>query len=619
MIPIYSTSKLVRITLAGIAVFFTVFSSSLFPAVLVTPTTRYEEVSSFRSLLISNSSANFYSATFIRTSLLSLALVDYSRAQGISDVVKTTNTTSVAAGNSSNATLVDAQGASERDDTVSSSLTSTQSALYRKEPTVALAASRTTRDVENGGENNSHSVRNLLGLEGSPNATRTSTTAVTITSTIAVTNASEIPPRHRVTHPKSRGFILATEYQQQLLGGFKGFYHLSKIASALNLSIVEPFVSKTSLTGVPSLIEGPDQCLKLSHFYDLYGLRDAFHQCSNVKLETFETFFKKSSHRLVMVDFLKSLDFYSKLFPNGTNMKIIELKSGTKSTLVSLTLLNQYAAHLFQKRCKKIRCSKTRYLFKKSRVILIDARPLHPLSWEQVRTTLESVINEEVNKYGSVTVVLPSWRDIQPPGMISSFLYSMPDFPWDHCQDVVLIPHSKTVMAAADKFVASKMKSHPVIGVHIRAERLLIDYKGDVTHFMGCLKQLKNLLENGTVPSVPKENVHLFHDLGTYGSQTCTDYCKVGYDRALWEISKLGYNVMNFKPRDQGHTLLKNTLAAFVDREYLTRVDVLVTIGRGEFQQNIVERFVNQSEDKQDKLYRICNNGHPIPACYPHC
>ena len=80
-------------------------------------------------------------------------------------------------------------------------------------------------------------------------------------------------------------------YQQQLLGGFKGFYHLSKIASALNLSIVEPFVFGTSLTGVPSLSENARvQSLKLSHFYDLYGLRDAFHQCSNIKLETFEAF-----------------------------------------------------------------------------------------------------------------------------------------------------------------------------------------------------------------------------------------------------------------------------------------------------------------------------------------
>ena len=62
-----------------------------------------------------------------------------------------------------------------------------------------------------------------------------------------------------------------------------------------------------------------------------------------------------------------------------------------------------------------------------------------------------------------------------------------------------------------------------------------------------------------------------------------------------------------------------STLAAFVDREYLTRVDVLVTVGRGEYQQNIVERFLDRSGGKQDNLHRICNNEPPIPDCYPDC
>ena len=596
MIPIYSTSKLVGVTLAGIAVFFFIFTASLLPAVLILPTTRYEEVSSFRSelrLLISNTTKHLSSdATFRRASYLS-------RVNAFKTKEASTDN-----GTLSNITSLGALQASEL-----VGIPSSYPAELQERPVVHLAS----EDIESGGKNNSRSARNLLGFKevaANSSSTQVSSTAVSTTG----------ERKRRVTHPKSRGFIMATEYQQQLLGGFKGFYHLSKIASALNLSIVEPFVSRTSLTGVPSLKEGLDQCLKLSHFYDLYGLRDAFLQCSDVKLETFENFFTKSSHRIVMVDFLKSLDFYRKVFPpNGMNMKTIELKSDTKGTSVSLALLNQYAAHMFQKRCKKIRCSKTKYLFKKSRVILIDARPLHPLSWELVRTTLESVINEEVNKYGSVTLVLPSWRDIQPPGMISSFFYSMPDFPWDNCQDVVLIPHSKTVMAAADKFVADKMKPHPVVGVHIRAERLLIDYKGDVTHFMGCLKQLKNLLGNGTVPSVPRENVHLFHDLGSYGSQTCKNFCKAGYDAVLSAVYKLGYKILYYEPPDDSYVPMKKTLAAFVDREYLTRVDVLVTIGRGAFQQNIVDRFISRSGGKRDDVYRICHNDHPIPACYPHC
>ena len=584
ILPIYSTSKLVRITLAGIVVFL-IFAVSLLPAVLVLPTSKYEEISSFRPLVISNSTENRFSSAYSGGAGSSL-----SRRRALNLAWQRTG----------DANESDAWKRTESDFSSTASTTTTDLA---------------TDSMENGGSDNrgdnSHAARSLLGLHNfSTSSARASSRPVTETQ----------PRKHRVTHPLSRGFILANDYQQQLFGGFKGFYHLSKIASALNLSVVEPFVTRTSLIGVPNLSEPGEPALKLSHFYDLYGLREAFHQCSDIKLETFEAFFKKSSHNIVFVEFLTSLDAYHSLFPKDTNKKILEIKSATRSVSTSLAQFNTWAAHLYQKKCKKrSRCTSMRFSFRKSRVFLIDARPLHPLSWEQVKNTLESVINKEVEKYGSATIVVPSWRDIQPPDMISSFFYSMPDFSWDYCRNMVLIPHSKTVMAIAEKFIKRTMKPHPVIGVHIRAERLLIDYKGDVTHLIDCLKILKNILRNGTVPNVHKENVHVFHDLGTYGSQSCDNYCRMRNDRAVWEIGKLGHKIVYFKPQDRSYASLKNTLAAFVDREYLTRVDVLVTVGRGEYQQNIVERFLDRSGGKQDNLHRICNNEPPIPDCYPDC
>ena len=549
------------------------------------------------TLLISNSTANLSSTAFRRASLLT-------RVGSSWNILKVRN----AEGDlKSNSTFLAAAKASELVGFTSST------------GTIQSASVANKVDKSDDGTNNSRSVRNLLGFTREDSVVASKTVLTTATS-VATTN--EIQPRlHRVTHPKSRGFLLATEYQQQLLGGFKGFYHLSKIASALNLSIVEPFVFGTSLIGVPSLSENARvQSLKLSHFYDLYGLRDAFHQCSNIKLETFEAFFKKSMRHVMFVDFLTSLDAYNDFFPKNTSKKIIDVPLYTNSILVSLGQLNSWAAHLFQEhRKKRRRGRKMRYSFKKSRAVLIDAQPFHPVSWELVRTSLESLISDEMEKHDTVTIVLPSWRDIKPPDMISSFLYSMPDFSWDYCRDMVLIPHSKTVMATAEKFINRTMKSRPVIGVHIRAERLLIDYQGDVTHFLDCFETLKDLLSNGKVPSVPRENVHVFHDLGAYGSVTCSNFCKAGYDKVLSEIYRSGYKVVYFEPADQGFVPMRRTLAAFVDCEYLTRVDVLVTVGRGEYQQNIVERFLDQSGGKKDNLHRICHNEHPVPACYPNC
>ena len=617
MILFLSTSRLVRITLTGVAVFVLLFTVSLLPAVLVLPTARYEEVSSFRlelALIISNSTTAKAAASSLKR------LGD--RPRNITTLfLKTLDSP---AGNASlpNFTFVaTARPPASSIASSSSSIvnTGTESAPRPgKAETFALLSSE---DGELSGKNGSRSVRNLLGIrEDSIVATAKGSLIAGSTAVASSTAAEQGRRGHRVSHAKTQGFILAVDYQQQLLGGFKGFYHLSRIAAALNLSIVEPFVFGTSLKGVPQANDGTGvKTMKLSHFYDLFQLRDTFHQCSDVRLSAFETFFLKTSRHVVFVEFIVSLDMYRDFFPKGVKSKVLDIPGYTNSILISLGEMNGWAAHVLQQHRKKHRRIKMRYSFRKSRVILVDARPLHPVSWEEVKETLQTVVREEVDTYGSATIVIPSWRDIQPPGMISSFFYCMPDFPWEYCPDMMVIPHSKAVMNTTDIFVKQWMTSRPVIGVHVRAERLMIDYKGDISHFMGCLQQLKDLLSNGTVPKVPKENVHLFHDLGKYGSQTCKNFCKDGYDSVMSEIYKLDYNVIYFEPEQVGYVPLRKTLAAFVDREYLTRVDVLVTIGRGEYQQNIVERFVKRNGGRRDNLHRICNNHHPIPACYPNC
>ena len=75
---------------------------------------------------------------------------------------------------------------------------------------------------------------------------------------------------------------------------------------------------------------------------------------------------------------------------------------------------------------------------------------------------------------------------------------------------------------------------------------------------------------------------------------------------------------MNFNPSILGINVTnRRSLAGFVDREYLSRSDVLVAVGKGQHQQNIVDRFVKNSGGSTKNLYRICNNTHPVPDCYP--
>lgn len=472
--------------------------------------------------------------------------------------------------------------------------------------------------------NSSRSLRNLLGLRGE-SATRDNFHANTGASVNVTRQRLKKPPRrqlHHVTHRASQGFLIATRYEQQLLGAFKGFYHLSRIATLLNLSVVEPYVQGTEMHTAPSIPKNATlKAAKLSHFYNLYGLRKALQYCTNgTDMTTFDTFLRKASRRAVFVVFLPDLKNHEHYF-DGTEKKIVEVNSYTSNTLLALGRLNAWTAHLNElHKSKRERVHRYRYkTFRKSRTLLVDARPLHPVPWRELETTLESVVKEQVEQFGTTTVIVPSWRDVKPPDIVSTFFYDFPGFEHEYCKNMSLIPHSDFVVNKTRKWMKSLgTNSGPVIGVHIRAERLLKDF-GNETHYLGCIEELKELLRSGSLPKVPNENIHLFHDLGKHGTQTCNRVCPEHRDAALSAIEKLGFNNLNYDPRTEpGYVVMALSLAAFVDREYLSQVDYLVTVGRGEYQDNIVNRFVHRFSHR-DKLYRICNNKHPIPLCYPHC
>ena len=421
------------------------------------------------------------------------------------------------------------------------------------------------------------------------------------------------------TDDSGNGFLLVIDYPQQLLSGFLGYYHLSFLAKSLNLSMVEPFVHLTQIYGVPPLKERRD-VTRLSYYYDYDQMQKTLHHCTGVSFTPFESFMRKALRKVIIVDFVTKPEAYADLFHGTSEIKIIEHSTDTRSSRFALGRINNWISQYFNKSGvrRKINGISEYVLFRRYQVINVDARPLHPFSWKVLVEKVGSAVGELVTQFGSATVIIPKWRDIQFPGMISKYFYSIPDYPWHSCPDLRVIPHSQAVMNATDVFTKTITGEGPVIGVHIRSERILVDYKGNISHYKWCLKQLKELLENGTVPKVAHNRIHVFHDLGNYGSMSCKDYCVSGHNAALSVTHGLGYKIMNFNPSILGSNVTSTrALPAFVDREYLSRADVLVTIGRGEHQQNTVDRFVENSGGSTKNLYRICHNRHPVPDCYP--
>lgn len=404
----------------------------------------------------------------------------------------------------------------------------------------------------------------------------------------------------------TQGYLLAVQYEQQLSGGFNSFAQLSKIASLLNLSTVEPYIYGTSIQGAPEIQFGQLRSqlpVQLTELYERHHLQSTLKSCCALtRLVRFKDMLENTAHHniIFVVVFTSKNNLFDMFFGRNPNKhKIIEkhLNENYGAVHYTYNILERWVSHI----SRKLKVKQLIQL-KLSRIVAVDARPLHPLHLSTVTSVLGSIIHEEVEKYGSTTVVLDKWRGIHSTGNSSFFSY-IPEFSWDNNCGLNSIQHSEAVVKAAHQFSQTLSGTRPVIGVHIRGERLLTESKGNVSYYTDCLQQLSELLHQLAISrNVSHESIHVFHDLGNYGSLSCTlKFCVEGRRHFLSQVMKLGFPNISYDPVLSNSVLVSSGFAAFVEREYLSHVDVLVTVGRGGFQQSIVERFKNNSN-----VHRIC-------------
>ena len=166
--------------------------------------------------------------------------------------------------------------------------------------------------------------------------------------------------------------------------------------------------------------------------------------------------------------------------------------------------------------------------------------------------------------------------------------------------------HSQAVINTSLDFAHSLNDSltHPKVGVHIRGERIIQTYYGN---FVKCFKELQTVL-NTLISTAPDTQVRVIHDMGEYGTKSCNGFCQSQRPKLLSLIKDLGHRVVSFQPDKFPSVPHHSAFAACVEREYLSRMDELVTVGRGGFSDSIASRFLHHSGHSKEKLHRICNN-----------
>ena len=108
-------------------------------------------------------------------------------------------------------------------------------------------------------------------------------------------------------------------------------------------------------------------------------------------------------------------------------------------------------------------------------------------------------------------------------------------------------------------------------------------------------------------------NIVMFHDFhGKYGTTSCSDECKSMVKTVVQRLESLNISIVSYDP-DLFGMPHHGGFAAFVEKELLSQADYLVTMGAGNFQQSITQRFLQRQS--KDRFYSLCSEryGNHLP------
>ena len=396
------------------------------------------------------------------------------------------------------------------------------------------------------------------------------------------------------------GYLLPAYIEQQSSGALFGYGDVASVAGYLNLSAVEPYVVGNYIRGVP-VIRDKSKALTLSTFYDFKKLQNTIGSCfdkkkSVLEMSSFEQFLTKTSSAVIYAHILHDLGRYKSKFSGGEN-KIVEIDRNDKSAKDGLTRLNNWAAYVSKEHNM---CS---FTFRISQVFVIDARPKVALQLTTIQDILGSAIRKQFSMDGSVTVLFDHWRGIDTKPSTGYFYY-VPHF-HKPCVRLNNIGSSQTVIKASQAFSRHLKDSEtaPRIGVHIRGERVIQKWG---VNFLRCIKQIGDTVTMLMRNSTTTPQVRVIHDFSKYGTRSCWGDCGKYRSKFLSELKKLNLTSVYYDPVDYPSFPRSTTFAAFVEREYLSTCDELVTVGYGGFEMILVNNFVRRSIKNKEHLHRIC-------------
>ena len=159
------------------------------------------------------------------------------------------------------------------------------------------------------------------------------------------------------------------------------------------------------------------------------------------------------------------------------------------------------------------------------------------------------------------------------------------------------VPHPKEMIQTANEYLNMLNKSKPLIGIHLRTERLIMGNNVKWPKcFMPTLRPVISKLigQHSIVAGELSNHLLVISDFNPRGSDTCYyNNCDVASQYILnWIYREWNVRPTVFQPELAGTSTNKGYVS-LVEMTMLTSVDYLVLVGHGNFQEQLASHFLS--------------------------
>ena len=426
--------------------------------------------------------------------------------------------------------------------------------------------------------------------------------------TAAQDNEHSQSPTSQLGHVQTSGYMMVVLYVEQLESAVWDMYQLLHLAMRWNMKLVEPFLLG-SYFGIP-VPKATGTLVRFRDIYNVTAVNEQFRECTHSKyplIASYEEFAAQSYAGVWLLDIMKvGVAECSAISRGREDDKLVENRINALSTKVSNGTLNQ-TIHI-----SKHTCTDARKAIDFEQLPYTLGIPV-PKPGISDRGTTDKDKSSHTRSKEQVGIVIRHWTGIRNEP--TKFYYHDPDFRPLLCPHIHTLEHSRTVKTAAQLLFAHLKLTRPLLGIHIRLERLIrnldVEKPGTMKECVGKLMstvkalKVKYSLKSGQVLAV--------RDYGALGSQTCRQ--KQCYRIATElqidaRLTALGVRLADYNP-----AVLKiprqSGLASTVEKELISTSDYLLTVGWGSFQRSVRDRILkNHPEDNVEILYTLCSGSH---------